>query len=259
MINGTGWRRDRVDPRDAIYRHQLAPNAIIDETVDYPLASLPAMQFPIYHQRQTGSCVAQSVGRNVEYLMRSQGVFDFHPSRLFVYWCARAVIGEQSKDAGCEIRDAFNTIAAFGVPHEEIWPFEEYYLLKRPPRQVFKDAVDHTALVRQKVPQKLNHILSCLKHRLPVVFGTATFDSWDTGTYIPLPTTGEKPTGYHAILITGWRADTKQFQFVNSWGKDWGENGYGYLPVDYVLNPDLSADFWSAFLMSKTDEEKKRK
>ncbi len=261
MFKGLGWRKDRLDHRDAIYRLQLPAHAKVDETIDYKLATLPAMDFPIYDQRQTNSCVANATGRNVEYLMRAQGVFDFHPSRNFIYWVARAAIGEQNKDNGCEIRDAFNCIAAYGVPHEPIWPFEDYYIKRTPTRVVFRDAVDHKALTRQPVPQKLDHLLHCLAHRLPIVFGTNVFPSWDdpgeTGR-IPLPAPGEKSTGGHAIMITGWHAATKSFQFVNSWGAEWGERGFGYLPADYVLNPDLSSDFWSAFLMSKTEEEKRR-
>ncbi len=262
MKHGLGWRKDRLDHRDAIFRLQLPEHVKVDETIDYSLTSLPAMQFPMYDQRQTGSCVANATGRNIEYLMRAQGVSDFHPSRLFIYWCARAAIGEQARDDGCEIRDAFNTITAFGVPREEEWPFDPEGILKsKPPKSVFKHAVDHKALTRQPVPQKLDHLLHVLSHRLPIVFGTSVFDSWDDtmNGHLPLPSIGEKSLGGHAVLITGWRADTREFQFANSWGPKWGDAGYGYLPVDYVLNPDLSSDFWSAFLMSKTEEEKRRK
>jgi hypothetical protein len=39
--------------------------------------------------------------------------------------------------------------------------------------------------------------------------------------------------GYHAVVLTGYDDSTMQFQFLNSWGKDWGQGGYG--TIDYAL------------------------
>lgn len=252
-MKGLGWRRDRLDHRDATFRYQMKAHIPVDETRLIDLRTLDAMKFPILDQGQTNSCVAHATARNVQYLLRAQGVLDFVPSRMFIYWNARAIIGETKKDEGCEIRDAFNVITDAGVPPEKEWPFHESFLFKRPTNRVFKDAMQHVALVRQSVPQKLDHLLSCLTHRLPVVFGASVFNFWDDppAGIIKLPSQGDKPQGGHAILLTGWLPESKRFVFANSWGDTWGNDGYGTIPADYVLDPDLASDFWSCFLMSK--------
>ena len=30
----------------------------------------------------------------------------------------------------------------------------------------------------------------------------------------------------------------------NSWGENWGDKGYFYMPYDYITDPDLCSDFW---------------
>ena len=50
--------------------------------------------------------------------------------------------------------------------------------------------------------------------------------------------------GGHAIVIVGYDEEKRLFTFRNSWGEDWGDKGYGYLPYDYVCDKDLASDFW---------------
>jgi len=74
---------------------------------------------------------------------------------------------------------------------------------------------------------------------------------------IPYPTKGEKIEGGHAIVVVGYDDNMKiknniiggsestgAFQIRNSWGADWGQNGYGWLPYEYVLQ-GLADDWWS--------------
>ncbi|WP_235430317.1 hypothetical protein [Xanthomonas sp. MUS 060] len=34
------------------------------------------------------------------------------------------------------------------------------------------------------------------------------------------------------------------FRIRNSWGGELGDKGYFLIPYDYLLNPQLAADFW---------------
>ncbi len=40
-------------------------------------------------------------------------------------------------------------------------------------------------------------------------------------------------TGQHAIAAVGYNDSTQSLTFMNSWGPDWGNNGYGHLPYGY--------------------------
>jgi C1A family cysteine protease len=63
-----------------------------------------------------------------------------------------------------------------------------------------------------------------------------------------MPGPKEAELGGHAILLVGYYPSGKggkiRFKFRNSWGEGWGSHGYGSLPAEYVLNPDLAGDFW---------------
>ena len=44
------------------------------------------------------------------------------------------------------------------------------------------------------------------------------------------------PCGGHSILLTGYDLDKKVFFFKNSWGKEWGHEGFGTITFDTVEN-----------------------
>ena len=50
----------------------------------------------------------------------------------------------------------------------------------------------------------------------------------------------------HALLIIGYNDSTRLFNIQNSYGSsDWGVNGYGTIPYEYILNPTLTPnDMW---------------
>jgi C1A family cysteine protease len=64
-----------------------------------------------------------------------------------------------------------------------------------------------------------------------------------------MPSAGDKPRGGHAVAAVGYDDNYKignskgALLIRNSWGTGWGQQGYGWLPYDYVREY-LSSDFW---------------
>ena len=53
--------------------------------------------------------------------------------------------------------------------------------------------------------------------------------------------------GLHVIVITGYDMDKRVFMFKNSWGKKWGDNGYGTIAFDSVDNY-VDANLYAAMI-----------
>ena len=49
----------------------------------------------------------------------------------------------------------------------------------------------------------------------------------------------------HAVLAVGYDHARRVIIFRNSWGRTWGDRGYGYLPYAFFASSDLTWDFWT--------------
>lgn len=93
----------------------------------------------------------------------------------------------------------------------------------------------------------------------PAIFGFYGFPSFsntDVPGGIPFPAPGERAIWGHAVTAVGYDDDMKitntksnketkgALLIRNSWGTQWGDHGYGWLPYDYMLQK-LAMDFWS--------------
>jgi len=73
-----------------------------------------------------------------------------------------------------------------------------------------------------------------------------SFESSDVATtgIVPMPARGEQVLGGHAVLCCGYDDARQVFICQNSWGANWGDKGFFYMPYQYLLNSQLAGDFW---------------
>ena len=237
-----GYRRDLPDHRDHVY----AP-----KTTQLPLAvDLREHCTPVYDQGQLGSCTGNAIAAAYDFLVVKDGNPALSPSRLFIYYNERVVEGTVKQDAGAQIRDGIKVVAKFGVCKESTWPYNIAKFASKPTKTAFTQALKHQAIQYQRVNQTLTDLKTCLAEGYPVVLGFTVYSSFESQAVaqngvVPMPSKNESALGGHAVLLVGYD-DSKQHWIVrNSWGENWGDKGYFYMPYEYLHNSDLADDFWT--------------
>lgn len=231
---GFGWRRDKPDPRDHIYRPRVMHRP--------PSVDLRPKLPPCWDQGQLGSCTAFALTGAVCFL------HGFVGSQLWLYYKERVLEHSTKEDAGAEIRDGIKVLAKCGLPPEDAWPYDISKFAKRPPANSYKQAKTDLITEYRRL-NGLSDYLDCLATGSPFVIGISVYESFESNRVaktgdVPMPSPNEQCLGGHAICVVGYREDGK-FIVRNSWNTDWGDNGHFYLPPDYLANADLANDAWT--------------
>jgi C1A family cysteine protease len=102
----------------------------------------------------------------------------------------------------------------------------------------------------------------CLADGYPFVFGFTVYESFESEAVaksgkLNMPAKNEQVVGGHAVMAVGYDDKTKRFLIRNSWGAGWGISGYFTMPYDYLLNENLSDDFWTIRVIEQNAARKR--
>ncbi len=241
-----GWKRDKKDERDLKLKTPRGSSATLPDLVD-----LRPMMPPVYDQKNLGSCTANSIAAMIQYDEIKEGKpSPLVPSRLFIYYNERDMEGTIGEDSGAQIRDGIKTLNTLGFCNEDLWPYVENKFTDKPSQECYDFAKKEIITQYARIPQTALALKARLALGFPIAFGFTVFDSFEseevarTGV-VPMPQKDEGVCGGHAVLMCGYDSKKQLFLVRNSWSENWGVGGYFWLPEKFVLNPNLSNDFWS--------------
>jgi len=257
-IAGYGWLPDIPDQRDFRY---AAPRPLLRKLPSK--IDLTRLCPPVYDQGQLGSCTANAIGGAFEFeLLKRDKAKDFMPSRLFIYYNEREIEHTVNSDSGALIRDGIKTVNKQGVCPENMWPYNPGQLTSKPSGSCYTDALNHQVTSYQRIARNLNQMKGCLADGYPFVFGFTVYESFESVAVaksgkLNMPKKGETTVGGHAVMCVGYNDIGKRFIIRNSWGPNWGLSGYFTMPYDYLLEENLSDDFWTIRLVEDNPAVKK--
>lgn len=233
-------KRDQPDDRDMPFERSLA--------VLPAQSSLRALCPPAYDQQQVKSCSAHAIAASILMIARANGRSIDLPSRLFLYYNARAREGDAATDNGASIRDALKAAADPGTCAETLWPYDPAQVLVRPSDAAYGACA--TKVQRYyRIERKLDELKACIAEGFAFIFGVqicqSTVESMKTTGKMLMPGAGDAVLGNHAVLAVAFDDTQQTITALNSCGPSFGDNGYLVFPYAYFEDDKLTYDFWT--------------
>ncbi len=222
---------------------------------------------PVFDQGNLGSCTGNA---GVGAYMMLKGTNVIH-SRLYLYYKERFLEDTINEDNGATMRSIGKALKKFGVCTEKLHPYITSKFRDMPSEQADKEAENYKINAYKKLLNIEQIKQYLVEKQQPVMIGMEIYSSFEsrgvmqTG-IVPMPKKNEKFLGGHAVLIVGYddnfgkakmktgflnsifrklttsNDDNGYFIVRNSWGKDFGDDGYFYLSYEFMK--EHTFDYW---------------
>jgi len=243
--NLAGWKRSLPDKRDYLFSSMVPFRSDLPSHIDLS-SNLP----PVYNQLSLGSCTAFATAALLQSLLKKEKGKMINPGELFLYYFTRKLEGTLKWDSGASIRNSMKAANKFGISPEKYWPYKINKFKQAPSPQSRFFGKHYRLNQYMRVQQTIPELKQSIAQGFPVVFGFMVYDSFRQAAkkgIMPIPhPQNEYLWGGHAVTICGFSDDKRVFKCRNSWGRNWGDDGYFYMPYDFIVDRDFADDFWTA-------------
>jgi hypothetical protein len=261
-MNGAG--EDRVlnlipskgTEKDWSFEDAVKANVIVDPALKKLPESkdLAYVGWKIQNQTDHGACVGMAVADLLNWHFTKNNLLkeDQTLSSRFIYMAAKEM--DNSVDfpttflehAFTSIKSGLDIARIYGCVLESMLPFEHEVLCHLDTSKFYLEASDFRIRSYYNLGTNHNKWRTWLAEKGPIVTGINVDATWDNAC-LKLPNGQLNPhcnggkldvympgtvRGGHAFLVVGYSADG--FKIKNSWGPEWGNNGYGFASIQYA-------------------------
>ena len=237
---------DEPDNRDYQISSILSNRYSVKESIDYS-----SEMSPIKDQGNKPSCVGFAIASVLEWQQLKEylnennqyirNIEHYDLSEQWIYHNAKEI--DSWDGGGTSIRHGLKIVHNKGVPKEEGWPYSDQEIGK-PKFWAYSTSRWNKNKKYYRI-NSVDEIKKTLREVGPCVIGLIVFYEFfypNSDGVISYPEDTNKYYGGHAVPIIGDYPDKELFKIKNSWGTNWGNNGYGYLPYKYI--EDFMLDAW---------------
>jgi len=195
----------------------------------------------VMDQGQLGSCTSWAVGYYLNGYLQSMenGWLNYSGSKFSPSFLYNYIKNYQPTTGGTSFGDNFNVLLNQGGSRWGYMPYTTDSTVK-PSIAALTDAnlfkIDEYGLI-SVVPNDIDSFKNYLTtQEIPICIAIQVkpdFDSLNSNNQVYDDYSGNL-RGYHAITIVGFDDSKNAFKIINSWGKEWGLSGYGWLSYDYI-------------------------
>jgi hypothetical protein len=193
---------------------------------------------PAGHQGAQGSCVGWAVGYALKTYheakenrtVRPDEYYHFSPA--FIY---NSIKQGNDCTAGSRITDALDLVQNTGAVSMRDFPYIETSC-DTPPEDISTRGQDFKIKDYNRLQRgDLFGIQEALSNEKPVVAGMYVYPSfyaWEGGGIYKHDPDNERRKDYHAVTIVGYDDANEAIKIINSWGPEWGDDGYVWMHYD---------------------------
>lgn len=196
----------------------------------------------IKSQGPVGACASFAFTSVYEYILNKNGkLAESDLSERFLYYNTRKRMGTIDKDSGSNMYDVGKALEDEGLCSEELCRYVSDFEghMEAPSAQAYADGLSRRVAEIKNVTIKEQDIKSALVEGYPVIVSLHLHESFNnigSDGFVKKPDDEDPVVGWHAMVIVGFSDKDRVFIVRNSWGTDFGDKGYCYIPYSYVLD-----------------------